>query len=286
MQNRCRALCKSGARGADRLCPQTVQTIVNEEVLPRIAVNDYALFGSLGDLDLQEESSTGLKFYQDPEKKAEPRLLPLGIATQGRKKKVRLETQMLEDSELVEPEATTPMDMPFMTVAEAGSGRSDVPESLRELLVAAKRGISLTTGKRYLGLLHFEKRTYVKGGYFDNHERKDVVEDRIAYLREKKEDDLVSLRRMPTEAEIAHYMTLPLEQRPLIEFVHDESTFNANDTVSTQWIEVGADGKLRSKSAGAGIMGSAFICEVLGNLSLEVHLFIFVFVRRHCQCDN
>ena len=91
---------------------------------------------------------------------------------------------------------------------------------------------------------------------------------------------------MPTEAEIAHYMTLPLEQRPLIEFVHDESTFNANDAVTTQWIEVGADGKLRSKSAGAGIMGSAFICEVLGNLSLEVHLFIFVFVRRHCLCDN
>ena len=127
----------------------------------------------------------------------------------------------------------------------------------------------MRTANTWLRRLGFEHSKYKKGLYYDGHERDDVVADRLLYLREKDALDKKFLYKMPTQAEIEHWKTLPPHLRPWIELVHDKSAINANDGQNGQWVLKGHDPKTRSKSLGKGIMVSAFLSEVLGILEIR-----------------
>ena len=72
-----------------------------------------------------------------------------------------------------------------------------------------KGGISERTAARYLHRLGFELIYNKKGAYFDGHERADVVADRVRYLAEKKEQDRLTVRSMPSKEKIEEYLKLP-----------------------------------------------------------------------------
>ena len=52
---------------------------------------------------------------------------------------------------------------------------------------------------------------------------------------------------------------LPANERPFVEFVHDESALDANNTVNYQYLEKNEQSTIRSKSKGAVVMVSAYL---------------------------
>ena len=141
----------------------------------------------------------------------------------------------------------------------------------RPAVVSAKKKrdpwkVSKATATRYLHNLGFFVARQKSGGYFDGHEKPEVVADRVAYLAEKLEQDKRTIRKMPSVTDQEKWKKLPKHERPIVELVHDECAFNANDDTPVRWAEKGVDKVLRRKSKGAGIMESAFINEIQGGI--------------------
>ena len=111
-----------------------------------------------------------------------------------------------------------------------------------------------------------------KGMYFDGHERDDVVEERVAYLKKMAEIGFLFPDQAATNTgALAFPKDIPLVSREIREktvcFFHDESTFNANEDQHYQW-GVKGEHMLRPKSKGAGMMVSDFVDEHNGYLAL------------------
>jgi hypothetical protein len=79
-------------------------------------------------------------------------------------------------------------------------------------------------------------------------------------------DDADTVRVIPSLEQIQEYLARPWHKRPLVEIVHDESTFYANEEEIGEWVEAGGTCKLRRKSRGASLMLSVFICELQGGV--------------------
>jgi hypothetical protein len=149
--------------------------------------------------------------------------------------------------------------------AQARAPVQGVPEAASELPDAYK--VSEKTAADWVHRLGYEVQTYQAGGYFDGHSRDDVVKDRGRYLREKLITDKTTLHQMPSEEEKARYLALPLLERPYVEFVQDESCFNANQDNSKGIAKIGEAAELKSKSKGAGLMESLIINELQGGVT-------------------
>ena len=113
--------------------------------------------------------------------------------------------------------------------------------------------------------LGFEVVSKKKGTFVDGHEREDVVEYRIKFLRRMVCLGFLNPDNAPTEeAKIALPSDLHAPPTEVIEktivLFHDETTFQANEDQPTLWAEKGTN-VMRPKSRRSGIMVSDFIGE-------------------------
>ena len=135
-----------------------------------------------------------------------------------------------------------------------------------------KGGIRSRTARKWLKKLGFNWREVKKGVFFDGHERKDVVQDRIKFVKQM-EKDAPYLVEFDSSGNILN-KTYPEgcevggeQRRPMILITHDESTFSANDAKRQAWLQEG-DTFLRPKGKGQGIMVSDFLLP-WGRLNLS-----------------
>lgn len=135
------------------------------------------------------------------------------------------------------------------------------------------RRISVETARKWLHQLGFQVMEKKKGTFVDGHEREDVVEYRLKFLRKMVGLGFLNKSNAPSEDAKQALIKLDLEppqnlvNKTVIIF-HDESTFQANDDQSTVWGQKGMT-VIRPKSKGSGIMVSDFIDEFNGYLSLS-----------------
>ncbi len=134
------------------------------------------------------------------------------------------------------------------------------------------RKVSVSTSRRWLLELGFQVITSRMGIFIDGHERPDVVEARVSYLRRMVKLGFVHFTDAPTP-EAAKAIPEDIELPTLdkgsktVFFFHDESTFQSNDDQNLKW---GIKGEkiLEQKSKGAGIMVYHFIDNHNGFLML------------------
>ena len=127
------------------------------------------------------------------------------------------------------------------------------------------RQISIETARRWLHQLGFEYLSPKKGSFVDGHERDDVVEYRKNFLRRMVTLGFLHRDNAPTST-AAESLPKDLEEpspqltAKTVIFLHDETTFQANDDQTRQW---GAKGTqvVMQKSKGRGIMVSDFVSE-------------------------
>ena len=135
------------------------------------------------------------------------------------------------------------------------------------------RKVSVSTCRQWLLQLGFEVITPRKGIFIDGHERADVVEDRITFLRRMVKLGFLHFDNAPTPDAIK---AIPEDIEPptadkrlkTVYLFHDETTFNSNDDQNLKW---GIKGEkiMKHKSKGAGIMVSDFIDDHNGFLVLS-----------------
>ena len=144
------------------------------------------------------------------------------------------------------------------TINSVGIQDTENPNEYRK-----KSGIRSRTARKWLNKLGFKWREVKRGVFFDGHERKDVVADRVRFVEQMKKDEpyLVDFdsfgnildKAYPEDCEVGGF-----QRRPLILITHDESTFSANDAKRYAWLEE-SDTFLRPKGKGQGIMVSDFL---------------------------
>ena len=164
---------------------------------------------------------------------------------------------------------------PNMTAAEFCSWvNCNLLPKVLENHASAPSKISVRTARRWLHKLGFEQVSSKKGIYIDGHERTDVVEYRMLYL--KRLDILASTHLPPplcSDELSTHALQPPLRtdepspHRELVLIFHDESIFHSNDDQGWMWGEKGKT-VLKPKGQGRGIMVSDFIDEHNGFLAL------------------
>ena len=106
----------------------------------------------------------------------------------------------------------------------------------------------------------------------DGHERSDVVEDRIHFLKKMEElkPYMVEFNENGTMKPKVYPSDCAVEgknRRPVIVITHDECTFSANNGVRKAWTREG-DTFLRPKRRGQSIMVSEFLLP-FGRLNLS-----------------
>ena len=144
------------------------------------------------------------------------------------------------------------------TIESVGIQDAEHPNEYRK-----KGGIRSRTARKWLKKLGYSWREVKKGVFFDGHERKDVVADRIKFVEQTKKDEpyLVEFdsfgnildKSYPQDCEVGGS-----QRRPIILITHDESTFSANDANKQAWLK-DSDTFLRPKGKGQGIMVSDFL---------------------------
>ena len=123
--------------------------------------------------------------------------------------------------------------------------------------------IKSRTARRWLNCLGYSFRNVKKDVFVDGHERPDVIEDRVRFLKimenldpytvEFKENGTIKSKSFPEDCQIGEE-----NRRPIICITHDECTFSANDSKSFAW-QMKGDTLLRPKGKGRGIMVSDFL---------------------------
>ena len=93
-----------------------------------------------------------------------------------------------------------------------------------------KGGIRSCTARKWVKNLGFNWREVKKGVFFDGHERKDVVQDRIKFVEEMKKNEpyLVEFDNVGNVLEKSYPEGCKVggeQKRPIILITHDESTF-------------------------------------------------------------
>ena len=135
------------------------------------------------------------------------------------------------------------------------------------------RRVSVETARKWLHELGFEILQLSKGVFIDGHERPDVVESRVKFLKTMTECGFLRTDNAPTEeaaqalpADVPH-MSKEEGEKHIVWF-HDESAYNTTEDTSILW---GEKGKLpiKPKGRGSSIMVSEFIEEKDGYLALS-----------------
>lgn len=140
-------------------------------------------------------------------------------------------------------------------------GQEDIRDA-REILRVGKSEsppkdpISKETARRWMHRLGYHPVVYSKGIYKDGHERVDVVEARIKYLKSKREQDPHLVHRRP---KIEDFRGFFMECK-VVEIIHDEYICSANNDVRVRWAKTG-ERVLKPKGRGKGIMISLFLTE-------------------------
>lgn len=126
--------------------------------------------------------------------------------------------------------------------------------------------VSIATAKRWMKYLGWNVEIASKGWFTDGHERTDVVEDRINFLKTMED---IERRSKLYEGHDMNEVILPslnTGEKEVILITHDESTFYCNEGRRLFWMENGRK-KLLPKSKGTSIMVSGFICQCHGFMS-------------------
>ena len=144
------------------------------------------------------------------------------------------------------------------TIESVGIQHAEHPDEFQK-----KEGIRSRTARRWLKKLGYSWREVKKGFFFDDHERKDVVADRIKFVEQMKKDEpylaefdssgTILDKSSPEDCEVGGS-----QRRPIIIITHDESTFSANDANKQAWLK-DSDIFLRPKGKGQGTMVSDFL---------------------------
>ena len=141
------------------------------------------------------------------------------------------------------------------------------------------RRVSVETARKWLHELGFDILQLSKGVFIDGHERSDVVESRVKFLRTMTEYGFLRPDNAPTEeaakalpADVPHMSKEEGEKR--IVWFHDESAYNTAEDTPILW---GEKGKLpiKPKGRGSSIMVSEFIEEQDGYLALSDQQYEF-----------
>ena len=152
------------------------------------------------------------------------------------------------------------------------------------------RRVSVETARKWLHDLGFEILQRSKGVFIDGHERPDVVESRVKFLRTMTECGFLRADNAPTEeaaralpTDVTHMSKEEGEKR--IVWFHDESAYNTTEDTSTLW---GEKGKLpiKPKGRGSSIMVSEFIEENDGYLALSDEQYEFEVGNRGEDVDK
>ena len=135
------------------------------------------------------------------------------------------------------------------------------------------RRVSVETARKWLHDLGFDVLQLSKGVFIDGHERPDVVESRVKFLRTMTECGFLHPDNAPTEeaaqalpTDVPHM--LKEEGEKCIVWFHDESAYNTTEDTPILW---GEKGKLpiKPKGRGSSIMVSEFIEEKDDYLALS-----------------
>ena len=141
------------------------------------------------------------------------------------------------------------------------------------------RKVSVETARKWLHELGFDIFQLSKGVFIDGHERSDVVESRVKFLRTMTEYGFLRPDNAPTEeavqalpADVPH-MSKEEGEKHIVWF-HDESAYNTTEDTPMLW---GEKGKLpiKAKGRGSSIMVSEFIEEKDGYLALSDEQYEF-----------
>ena len=107
--------------------------------------------------------------------------------------------------------------------------------------------ISESTALRYMKRLGFKNGIFKQGLYVDGHEHKNAVAYREIYLKKMK---ILESRHLPPPREDqlpSCHAGQPTMNKHLVIIYHDESTFNAYDAPSRQWVVPSGSGAIRPK---------------------------------------
>ena len=104
--------------------------------------------------------------------------------------------------------------------------------------------------------------------YYDGHERPDVIERRIEFLKEMAEYEKLMAKYSGEDCMDVTPPTLDPGQKELVLVVHDESTFYSNDGERNSWIEAKRGHAIRYKNLGASCNSSKFLSEKIGILRM------------------
>ena len=141
------------------------------------------------------------------------------------------------------------------------------------------RRVSVETARKWLHELGFDILQLSKGVFIDGHERSDVVESRVKFLRTMTECGFLRPDNAPTEeaaqalpGDVPHMSKEEGEKR--IVWFHDESAYNTSEDTPILWGEKG-NLPIKPKGRGSSIMVSEFIEEQDGYLALSDQQYEF-----------
>ena len=129
--------------------------------------------------------------------------------------------------------------------------------------------IHVNTARNYLRSFGYDFSRVKKGVYVDGHERKDVVEYRMEFLRKMSELEKLMPVFDGDNMEIETWPELPSGGKPHILVTHDECVFSSYDGMPMCWMPK-CEQPLRKKGQGRSLHVSEFLTDVCGRLKLEV----------------
>jgi hypothetical protein len=148
----------------------------------------------------------------------------------------------------------------------------EMPQGLKKYMEIAlfpriqlkvKKGISLSTARRWLQSEGFQYIGHKKGLYFDGHDRPDVLAYRQNIFLPQMERHFPRLACYQVGNVDKEVLATNFVERPLVLVAQDEMTSQAHDTVTKSWVFENQHA-LRKKGAGRGLHQSDVICSTVG----------------------
>ena len=150
--------------------------------------------------------------------------------------------------------------------------RDEMPQGLKKYMeielfpriqLKVKKGISLSTARRWLRSEGFRYIGYKKGLYFDGHDRPDVLAYRQNIFLPQMENYFPRLVRYKVGKVDEEVLPANFVDRPVVVVAQDEMTSQAHDTVTKSWV-LEDQHALRKKGVGRGLHQSDVICSTVG----------------------
>lgn len=125
--------------------------------------------------------------------------------------------------------------------------------------------ISERTARRWLAAMDWRFGNDSKGMYIDGHERIDVVQYHDKFLARWKEYEC-RMRLLDGDGTVISEPDLQPDQRQLVLYTHDESTFYAHDRRKTKWTHSDIGPTPQAKGEGESLMIGDFLSPEYGRL--------------------